>query len=55
MPALAEAIDDVEARVRAVVPAAHVMYLEPDVHHAWPDAASLVTDATQRGARRTPG
>ncbi len=39
MPALAEAIDDVEARVRAVVPAAHVMYLEPDVHHASDDSA----------------
>ncbi len=36
MPALAEAIDDVEARVRAVVPAAKVMYIEPDVHHAEP-------------------
>jgi cation diffusion facilitator family transporter len=32
VPALAEAIDDVEARVRSVVPAARVMYLEPDVH-----------------------
>jgi cation diffusion facilitator family transporter len=33
VPALAQAIDDVEARVRAVVPAAKVMYIEPDVHH----------------------
>ena len=32
VPALAQAIDDVEARVRAVVPTAHVMYIEPDVH-----------------------
>jgi cation diffusion facilitator family transporter len=32
VPALADAIDDVEARVRAVVPAARVMYLEPDIH-----------------------
>ena len=32
VPALADAIDDVEARVRSVVPAARVMYLEPDVH-----------------------
>jgi cation diffusion facilitator family transporter len=32
VPALAQAIDDVEARVRAVVPAARVMYVEPDVH-----------------------
>jgi divalent metal cation (Fe/Co/Zn/Cd) transporter len=32
VPALAKAIDDVEARVRSVVPAARVMYLEPDVH-----------------------
>jgi len=32
MAGLAEAIDDVEARVRAVVPAARLMYLEPDVH-----------------------
>jgi len=32
VPALAEAIDDVEARVRSVVPAARVMYVEPDVH-----------------------
>ena len=39
MPALAEAIDDVEARVRAVVPAARVMYLEPDVHHAGDESA----------------
>lgn len=29
---LAAAIDEVEARVRAAVPAARVMYLEPDVH-----------------------
>jgi cation diffusion facilitator family transporter len=33
VPALAAAIDDVEARVRAVVPSARVMYVEPDVHH----------------------
>ncbi len=32
VPALADAINDVEARVRAVVPAARVMYLEPDIH-----------------------
>jgi len=32
VPALADAIDDVEARVRSVVPAARVMYVEPDVH-----------------------
>jgi divalent metal cation (Fe/Co/Zn/Cd) transporter len=32
VPQLADAIDDVEARVRAVVPAARLMYLEPDVH-----------------------
>ncbi|HKA04575.1 MAG TPA: cation diffusion facilitator family transporter [Acidimicrobiales bacterium] len=32
VPDLADAIDDVEARVRSVVPAARVMYLEPDVH-----------------------
>jgi cation diffusion facilitator family transporter len=32
VPALADAIDDVEARVRSVVPAARLMYLEPDVH-----------------------
>jgi cation diffusion facilitator family transporter len=32
VPALAQAIDDVEARVRSVVPAARLMYLEPDVH-----------------------
>ena len=31
------AIDDVEARVRAVVPAAHIMHIEPDVHHATSD------------------
>ena len=37
VPALAQAIDDVEARVRAVVPAAHIMYIEPDVHHATSD------------------
>jgi cation diffusion facilitator family transporter len=34
MPELARAIDDVEARVRSVVPSAHLMYLEPDVHRA---------------------
>jgi divalent metal cation (Fe/Co/Zn/Cd) transporter len=32
VPELAAAIDDVEARVRAAVPAAHLLYLEPDVH-----------------------
>jgi hypothetical protein len=32
VPALAGAIDDVEKRVRAVVPAARLIYLEPDVH-----------------------
>ena len=32
-----QAIDDVEARVRAVVPAARIMYVEPDVHHATSD------------------
>ena len=37
VPALAQAIDDVEARVRAVVPSARVMYVEPDVHHATSD------------------
>ena len=37
VPALAQAIDDVEARVRAVVPAARIMYVEPDVHHATSD------------------
>ena len=31
MPELAEAIDEVEAAVRAAVPAARVIYLEPDV------------------------
>ena len=34
MPALAQAIDDVEAASAAVVPAARIMYIEPDVHHA---------------------
>jgi hypothetical protein len=31
VPELAAVIDDVEAAVRAVVPAARVIYLEPDV------------------------
>jgi cation diffusion facilitator family transporter len=34
VPELACAIDDVEARVRAAVPSAQLMYLEPDVHRA---------------------
>jgi divalent metal cation (Fe/Co/Zn/Cd) transporter len=31
---VAEAIDDVEARIRAAVPVARVIYLEPDVFSA---------------------
>jgi len=34
MPELAQAIDDVEAAMRAAVPAARVIYLEPDIAHA---------------------
>jgi divalent metal cation (Fe/Co/Zn/Cd) transporter len=32
-PEVAEAIDRVEERVRAAVPEARVMYIEPDVYH----------------------
>jgi hypothetical protein len=31
---IATAIDDAEARVRAAVPAARVIYVEPDLDHA---------------------
>ena len=34
MPELAEVIDDVEAAIRAAVPAARVIYLEPDIARA---------------------
>ncbi len=34
LPGLARAIDEVEARVRAVVAEAHVIYIEPDVHRS---------------------
>jgi cation diffusion facilitator family transporter len=34
VPELADAIDDVESRVRAVVPAARRLFIEPDVHRA---------------------
>lgn len=36
LPAVARAIDDAEARVRAAQPSARVMYLEPDVDRAPP-------------------
>jgi cation diffusion facilitator family transporter len=34
LAALAEAVDRVEARIRAAAPAAHVIYLEPDLYRA---------------------
>jgi len=34
VPGLALAIDEVEARVRAAVADAHVIYIEPDVHRS---------------------
>jgi divalent metal cation (Fe/Co/Zn/Cd) transporter len=34
VPGLARAIDEVEARVRAAVADAHVIYIEPDVHRS---------------------
>jgi len=38
VPALAEAIDDVERRVRAAVPEAKIIYIEPDVARTPPSA-----------------
>jgi hypothetical protein len=40
IPELAHAIDTVEARVRAAVPVARVIYLEPDLYR--PDEAARV-------------
>jgi hypothetical protein len=34
VPELAAVIDDAEARTRAVVPQARVMYVEPDIRRA---------------------
>ena len=36
MPGLARAIDEVEARVRAEVPTAEYLFIEPDVRQARP-------------------
>jgi len=40
MPELANAIDAVEARVRAAVPIVKLMFVEPDVYREQPDVPS---------------
>jgi divalent metal cation (Fe/Co/Zn/Cd) transporter len=44
MPALARAIDIVEARVRASVPIAELIYVEPDIYRGPESADTEVTD-----------
>jgi cation diffusion facilitator family transporter len=43
LPELAAVIDDAEARTRAVVPQARVMYVEPDIRRAVPAVSDEVT------------
>jgi len=43
VPALAEAIDDVERRVRAAVPEARIIYVEPDVARSSAPAAAEIS------------
>ena len=42
---IAASIDDVERAVREAVPAARIIYLEPDVWHAAGDEPAPATDA----------
>ncbi|MGA0568439.1 cation diffusion facilitator family transporter [Rathayibacter sp. KR2-224] len=52
---VAASIDAIEARVRAAVPVARVIYIEPDVYRdAGPSAAAAQADATERGPSEQP-
>jgi divalent metal cation (Fe/Co/Zn/Cd) transporter len=52
VPALARAIDTVEARVRASVPTAKLIYVEPDVYRA-PDAEAQLADTEAKEREQT--
>lgn len=52
---IAATIDDAEARVRAALPTAKVIYLEPDIYRPAPQRRHQAQPDTDRSGRRKAG